>query len=164
MPPWNPILGHLAVLPPLLKQFPKGTPQSYMFGVLAQQFKDSDGLFFIDVWPFSAPMIVVSAPDLAYQVCQEFDLPKPDTLAYFFKPIVGGLGLFMMNGAEHKSSRALFNPGFGANVILEHTKHIVEQAEVFVEILREHARKGDMFALDDLTCWYMMDVIGAVTL
>jgi len=163
MPKWNPIFGHLTALPPLLSQLPKRAQQSASFGILARDFRET-GIFYLDLWPFSYPMIVVNTPDLADQVCHQYDLEKPDSLLYFFKPITGGLGLFMMNGEKHKSSRALFTPGFSENVIREQTKNIVEEAKVYTEILRDHARKGDMFLLDDLTCWYMMDVIGTVTL
>jgi hypothetical protein len=48
--------------------------------------------------------------------------------------------------------------------MLESTAHIIEEAEVYVTLLREHARKGDTFSLDELTCDYMMDVIGAITM
>lgn len=69
-----------------------------------------------------------------------------------------------MNGEEHRASRALFNPGFAQNVVLENTMKIVEEASVFVEVLRSHASKGDIFGLDDVACNYMMDVIGRVAL
>ena len=69
-----------------------------------------------------------------------------------------------MNGADVKSSRALFNPGFAPNVVLEHTGHIVEEAEVLVNKLRDHAEKGNICRLDDLMCAFMMDVIGTVCL
>lgn len=164
MPPWNPILGHLTILPRLLMQLPKGAQQSTMFSRLSKEFPDSDNLFYIDLWPFSNPMIIVSTPNLSYQVCQERDLPRPASLRPFFEPITGGLGLFVMNGEEHRSSRALFNPGFGSNVILEHMTHIVEMGQVYVGKLREHAQNENMFSLDDMTCSYMMDVIGKVTL
>ncbi|KAI0848483.1 cytochrome P450 [Daldinia vernicosa] len=69
-----------------------------------------------------------------------------------------------MNGLEWKRSRSLFNSGFSAGYILQQTSHVVDEAEVYVDIFREHARKGKMFSLDGVTCWYMMDVIGAVAL
>lgn len=69
-----------------------------------------------------------------------------------------------MNGAEWKRSRALFNPGFSDRVMLGSIPHIIEEAEVYVKLLREHAKKGDTFSLDRLTCDYMMDVIGAITM
>jgi hypothetical protein len=42
-------------------------------------------------------------------------------------------------------------PGFNANYLLRQPRHIVEETSVFVDILREHAGKGDMFSLDELT-------------
>jgi cytochrome P450 len=163
MPAWNPILGHLTILPSLLSQLPKGAQQSYSFGILGHDFKES-GLFYIDLWPFSFPLMVVNTPELAEQICHEFDLDKPDTLLQFFWPITGGLSLFVMNGDQHKSSRALFTPGFSSNMIMKHTAHVVDEAEIYANILRDHARRNDIFSLDDVTCRYLMDVIGTVTL
>ncbi|KAH8701392.1 cytochrome P450 71B25 [Phaeosphaeriaceae sp. PMI808] len=164
MPQWDFGAGHLKVLPALLEKFPKGSMQSDAFTQLSYDFANTDGCFYIDVWPFTSPLLVVTSPEIAIQACQEYDLPKPDVLIPFFAPLTGGPNLFTMNGAEWKRSRALFNPGFSANVMLEHTSHILEEAEVYVEILREHAKKGDTFSLDKLTCNYMMDVIGSVTI
>jgi len=164
MPPWNPILGHLLVIPPILKRLPRDATQFYLFHELAKRFPQSDSLYYIDLWPFSGPMIIVSSPELAFQACQELDLPKPLSLLHFFMPITGGYSMAAMNGEEHRASRALFNPGFAQNVVLENTMKIVEEASVFVEVLRSHASKGDIFGLDDVACNYMMDVIGRVAL
>ncbi|KAH7558362.1 hypothetical protein BM1_05634 [Bipolaris maydis] len=164
MPAWDFGAGSLQTLPALLEKFPKGSQQSDAFTLLSYEFKKSDGCFYIDLWPFSSPLMVVTSPDLAIQACQEYDLPKPPILIPFFAPFAGGPNLFDMNGAEWKRSRALFNHGFSANVMLESTPHIIEEAEVYVALLREHAKKGDTFSLDDLTCDYMMDVIGSITI
>jgi len=69
-----------------------------------------------------------------------------------------------MNGAKWRRSHFLFNSGFSANYILEQTVHIIAEAEVYVDVPREHARKGDMFPLDEVALWYTRDIIGAVTL
>jgi cytochrome P450 len=164
MPKWSPMSGHLELLPPILKTLPKDAAQEYPFISLAQNFPDSDNMYCLDLWPFFRPLMVISSPQLAIQACQEYDLPKPDILKTFFAPIAGGEGMFVSNGSEWKQHRALFNPGFSANAILDHKIQILEEAEVFVDIIRGHAKKGDMFFLDKLACWYMMDVIGTVTL
>jgi len=164
MPPWHPIFGHLLSLPPILKELPKDAQQPYSFEVLSKDFTESDTLFYLDLWPFSNPLLVVSSPSLAIQACQQHDLPKPYVLDAFFRPFAGGDNLFTMNGAEWKRSRALFNPGFQANYLLGQMSHIVEEASVYVDILREHAQKGDMFSLDEVTLWFTMDVIGIVSL
>lgn len=164
MPPWNPITGHLLSVLPLLKRFPKDIWQQATIGELCKNFPESDSLFYLDMWPFSHPLLIVSSPSMAIQACQEHDLPKPGALKEFFRPFAGGDNLFTMNGAELKHSRALFNPGFNANYLLGETSHIVEEASVYVDILREHARKQDMFSLDEVTLWFTMDIIGALTL
>ncbi|KAE8323074.1 cytochrome P450 [Aspergillus sergii] len=48
--------------------------------------------------------------------------------------------------------------------LLVHTLDIVEEAQEYVEILREHARKGDTFTLDKMTCDYVLDIIGRVAM
>ena len=138
--------------------------QPYTFGELSKQFDASDSMFYIDLWPFSCPFLVVSSPSPAIQACQQYDLSKPEVLYPFFHPFAGGDNLFTMNGPEWKRSHALFAPGFNANYLLGHVSHIIEEAEVYVSILREHTRKGDLFSLDEMTLWFTMDIIGAVTL
>lgn len=89
---------------------------------------------------------------------------KPDSLKPFMAPIAGGEGMFVLNGAEWKRRRALFNAGFSANATLNHTAQVQQEAQVFADIIREYANKGDIFSSDGLTCWFMIDVIGAVAL
>ncbi|KAI1442336.1 cytochrome protein [Annulohypoxylon stygium] len=166
MPPWNSVLGHLLAVPPVMKTLPEDTQQPDAFEALcrANENKDADSIIYLDMWPFADPMMVICSPVLAVQACQEYDLPKPPILHAIFGPLAGGPNLFTMNGSEWKSSRALFNSGFSASYILQQTSHIVDETEVYVDVLREHARKGKTFSLDDVTLWYMMDVIGSVTL
>lgn len=167
MPPWSPLSGHLLALEPVLAKLPKDTQLPDAFEILCKENEkdDGDSVIYLDVWPFAAlPLLVICSPTLAVEACQEHDLIKPDILHQFFNPLAGGDNLFTMNGPEWKRSRALFNPGFSSSYILQQTGHIVDEAEIYVSKLRDHARRGDLFSLDDLTCWYTMDIIGAVTL
>ncbi|ORX96642.1 cytochrome P450 [Clohesyomyces aquaticus] len=161
---WSAASGHLHLLPPELAKLPKDAAQEYPFVALAEDFPDTDNLYCLDLWPFFKPLMVVTSPEIAIQACQGYDLPKPDSLKTFFAPISGGEGMFVSNGSEWKRHRALFNPGFSAKAILEHIPRIIQEAEAYIDIIRDHAEKGDIFFLDKLTCSYMMDVIGAVTL
>lgn len=150
-----------------MNTLPEDRQQPDAFEALCQahEKKNSDSVIHVDMWPFSAPLMIVCSPVLAVQACsQELNLSKPPMLHAFFNPLAGGENLFTMNGLEWKWSRSLFNPAFSGNYLLQLTSHIVDEAEVYVDILREYARKGDIFSLDDITCWYLLDVIGAVTL
>ncbi|KAL1878251.1 hypothetical protein Daus18300_002169 [Diaporthe australafricana] len=166
MPPWSPIFGHLLTVPPVQKLLPEDSHQPDTFETLcrAHEKADGDSIIYLDMWPFADPMMVICSPMLAVQACQEHELPKPPILHAFFNPLAGGENLFTMNGPAWKTSRALFNPGFSASYVLQQAPHIVDEAQVYVDILREHAHKGEMFSLDDVTCWYMMDVVAALTL
>ncbi|KAH8428088.1 cytochrome P450 [Aspergillus melleus] len=165
VPKWDFAAGNLRMLPDLMKRHPKGSQQSEAFTLLSYEFPDNDNCFYIDVWPFSRkPLLVVTSPDLAVQASQTYALPKPPVLAKFFNPFTGGPSIFVTNGPEWKHARGLFNPAFSASNILQHTPHIVEEAEEYVEILRGHARKGDTFTLDKMTCDYVMDIIGFVAM
>lgn len=116
-------------------------------------------------WPFSIPFLVISSPSLAIQATQELDLPRPFDLDRFFRPLAGGSDtLFTLNGAAWKRSHDIFKPGFSASYILSQTDHIVRETADLVEILRDHAARRDIFLLDDLLGYFMMDIIGAVTL
>jgi hypothetical protein len=156
--------GHLLVVAPYLAKFPWGIHQTWVIAEIAKRFPKSDHAFYLDLWPFSHPLLVISSPELTIQACQEHDLSKPAVLKPFFHPFAGGDNLFVTNGPEWKHASKLFTPGFNANYLLTQMGHIVEEASVFVEILREHAFKGDIFSLDRLACDFTMDIIGAVSI
>lgn len=122
------------------------------FTLLSNDFEDSENCFYVELLPFSSPLLVVTSTDLAIQACQERDLPKPPFLIPFFAPFVGGPDLFDMNGTEWRHSRALLNPGSSVRVMLGSIPHIIEEAEVYVELLREHPKKRDEFSLDRMMC------------
>ncbi|KAE8141616.1 cytochrome P450 [Aspergillus pseudotamarii] len=103
MPKWDFGAGNLRMLPDLMKRHPKGSQQSEAFTLLSYEFSSFDNCFYIDVWPFTKPLLV-------------------------------------------------------------HTPHILEEAQEYVAVLREHARKGDTFTLDKMTCDYVLDIIGHVAM
>ena len=143
---------------------PSDAQQPDVFEKLCKENEGDDSVIYLDTWPFADPMMIVCSPTLAVQICQDHPFPKPPILHSFFNSIVGGNNMFTMNGAESKRSRALFSSGFSAGYIQKQTGHIVDEALIYVDVLREHARKGDMFSLDNVTTWYTLDIIGAVTL
>jgi cytochrome P450 len=165
MPPWNPIFGNIAVMARLQKKGPADTREAELFALLAIETPGYEGGFYVDLWPFSCPMLVVTSPVLALEATQTYDLPKPDVLQLFINPMAGGSdNLFVTNGARWKKSRDLFNHGFSMATAITHMPCILEEAEEFIQILTQHARAGDTFSLDQLTCRYTMDIIGNVAL
>ncbi|KAJ5721974.1 hypothetical protein N7488_000009 [Penicillium malachiteum] len=164
-PPWSPILGNLAAMAKLPKMGPRDSRQADVFALFAAENKELESGFLLDVWPFGPPLIIATSPAMAIDACQTYDLPKPKILHPFINPMAGGSdNLFVANGPRWKHSRDLFDRGFSMAVSLSHMTCIIEEAQVYVQMLKSHAKKGDIFLLDPLTCRYTMDIIGNITL
>ena len=156
-------MGHLLAAKPVMDALPADVHVNVAITELSRKFVETDA-FYLDFWPFSRTVLVVSSPSTSMQVTQEYNLPKPVLLHDYFLPITGGANLFTMPEEQWKSWRAIFNPGFSTSYILEQVPNLVEEVSVYCEILREHARKQDIFSLDETTLNLTMDIIGTVTL
>jgi len=84
----------LLLLSNILKRLRKDSQQPDVFEVLSLDFKHTDSLFYLDLWPFSSPFLIVSSPAYAIQACQQHDLPTPSFLESFFSPLTGRNNLF----------------------------------------------------------------------
>ncbi|KUJ19326.1 uncharacterized protein LY89DRAFT_773609 [Mollisia scopiformis] len=135
-----------------------------IFAALSDDFSESDSLFYIDLWPFIPPLLLVSSPSYAVQACQANELGKPDALIPFLRPISGGDSLFTSNSDESKRGRSLFSPGFNSSYILNQARHVVHEAEIFVEVLHQYAKQGRMFQLKEATLRYTIDISGLMTM
>jgi cytochrome P450 len=169
MPPWNPLFGHLLVLDKAFKMYnlPPDTQMPDVLAGLSKEFQhESDSLFYLDIWPFMRPMMMVSSPSLAIQACQsaEFAVDRPDDLLRTMHAVTGGPSIFATNGPAWKEARNILQSGLNSSSILNQTSHIVDEAEVFVKILEERASRNEIFQLDHLTVKYLLDISGHLTL
>ena len=165
MPEHSLAAGHLIAVKEALDQFPKGAHPTLAFGQLAKNFPKS-GVFYVDLWPIGVPFMIVTSPTLAIQATQtsSIALTRPLELQNWFRSITGGPAMFDMSVEEWKPWRALFNPGYSAANLLTHVPHIVEETLVYREILKDHAEKGDMFQLNNITLRFTLDLIGKAVL
>lgn len=163
MPTHNMIWGHLLAVKPTIDGLPNDAHPCYMFGEVSRKFS---GLYYLDLWPFSPPFLMVTSATAAAQATQHTQtaLNRPLALQDWFLPITGGPTLFDMPEAEWKSWRALFNPGFSNSYLTGLIPQIVEETLVYRDVLSEHARKGDIFRLDTTTLWFTFDLIGRITM
>jgi hypothetical protein len=166
MPPWNPIFGHLLTIDNAYKKYslPADIQMPDALSPLAKDFYDeSDSLFYMDLWPFSRPMVMLSSPNYAQQA--ELIPDRPDTLLWSMHALTGGPSVFTSNGEEWRDTKNLLLPGFNSNYISSNTTmHTVDQAEILIKILKEKARTKKIFQLDPVVLKYMMDISGASTL
>lgn len=138
-----------------------------MFADIAREHFQSEGLFYVDLWPASGMMIIVTSPLVAAQVTQtntKICCERASLLKRFFKPIAGGPNLFDMTEKEWRPWRGIFTKGFGTEQVTNLVPHVLRETEVYKEKLRGLARKEEMFYLDLVTLRFMIDVIGQTIL
>lgn len=164
MLPHSKIFGHLLAVKSLKEALPSNASGVYLSSDLSKKFPDSDFIFYLDLWPFSSPLMIVSSPSTCMQAVQQHDLQKPQAFEDLLAPVSGGSSLLKMNGDEWKLWRNMFNQGFSTAYLLENISDIVEGVSIFCEILRHHARTGDLLQMETITVWLTLDIIGKATL
>lgn len=164
MLPHSFIWGHLLQAQSVMSQLPKDAHITNVLSKISEQFPSSDSVHYMDMWPFSPPLMVVSSPSFAHQAIQQHTLRKPPTLTELFYPITGGPDLIFMNGEQWKRSRNIFNPGFNPSYLVSQVPAIVEEMITFKETLRNACQKGEVFQLDRVTLNLTLDVIARITL
>lgn len=108
-------------------------------------------------------LLVVGNSFAASQVEAAF-LDKPTAMCSTLEVINGGPSLMTMHESTWKQWRGLFNPGFAAGYMTGLAPAIADEVAVFCKLLRDLARKGDMFQLEEYTLRLTFDVISRVTL
>jgi len=159
MPKYSAAFGHLLVLKEHMDDLPIDCTTNTSFLKIAKEFPN--GMFYFDLWPFTKPLLIVNTPSAANQLAQA-PLDKPENLNDVFLHLTGGPNLFTMKEEPWKMWRVLFNRGFSASYMLELVPAIVKESQVFCDLLHDHAERGVMFQLENLTIKLTIDVIGAV--
>jgi cytochrome P450 len=161
MPKWNWVFGHLLALKPYSDRFPSDTFITMTIRDMAKDFANTD-MFYLDLWPFTTPVLCVCEADAANQATTKNPFPKADSFNVVFEPIMGGPNLLSMNDQEWKEWRALFNPGFGSGYMIDMVPTILQCIETFCGKLQ--SRANTVFCLEDLVTRMTMDIIVKVTL
>ncbi|KAK6827831.1 hypothetical protein PG987_011172 [Apiospora arundinis] len=164
MPPWSYVFGHLLFVASLLSKLPSDCHPHYIASEARRMLPELGPLFYLDMWPFGPQILVVTAPDAAFQITQKHSLPKYSALRKFLHPVTHGLDLLTMEGLPWKTWRTVFSPGFNLGHLMTLVPGLIEDTEVFCDILHERATSELLAPLHGSTTNLAMDVIGRVVL
>lgn len=164
MPPHHPLWGHLALSAEIVRSLPSLAHGNYLGDEVRKRYPDLNTAFYLDNWPFSPLVLIVLDPDMMYQLTQANSLPKHEGLRHFVHPLTGGEVLVTMEGPVWKRWRAILNPGFSLNNIMNLVPSIIEEMMIFKNILQAHAENGDMFQMEELSLNLTIDIIGRVVM
>ena len=164
MPPHHPLVRHLLLVKGHLSRLPHDAHPSYLPWIIRRATPDIGPVFYLDLWPFTIPLLAVTSPSIASQFTQEVSLPKSPALVKWIRPLAENKDLVSMEGQLWKQWRGVYNPGFSASHLMFLVPQIVEEVEHFCDILRDRARAGFIFQLEEATVNLTMDVIGRVAM
>lgn len=158
------LTGHIALSPYIVKQLPPFANGAYIGDLIRRRYPNLGDAFYLDTWPFASLFLVISSPEMVYQMTKAVQLLKARTLRTFLQPLTGREDLVTLEGDTWKRWRRIFSPGFSAARVSSLIPGMVEEAEVFKNALMEHANKGDLFHLEHLTLDLTIDIIGRVVM
>lgn len=161
MPTHHPVFGHFIALKESIQAVPRNAVMHVVVKRMAGAFPN--GVFYLNLWPFNDPLMVIANPHVASQVENAF-LGKPVNISATLDIINGGPSLMTMHGSTWKRWRALFNPGFAAGYMTTLAPAIADEVGVFCDLLKNKATGGQLFTLEEYTLRLTFDVIARVTL
>lgn len=145
------------------KAFPATASNDYGVAALAKLF--TNGIFIIDTWPFSLPLLVVSTP-IAANALQKHSasLLKPGDVNGPLNTLCAGPSMMTMPEDKWRQWRLLFNPSFSITYLTQLAPTVASEVSIFCEKLREVAREGKIIKLEPLASRLTIDVVGRISL
>ncbi|KAI0968341.1 vera protein [Xylaria arbuscula] len=168
--PHSLLLGHLRVLIDWRAENPPDA-NFYSFHVwliknCRRYFPDLDfppPVVYLDIWPAEIPLALVYDPVAASQFAQTPSLPKLPLATDFLVPLTSGLDIVSNEGAEWKTWRSRFNPGFSQRNLIAMLPALIEEVSIFASQLEKLAGGqgtwGSVFRLDERTINLTFDII-----
>ena len=164
MPPYHALFGHLPTMARVSANLPSDLHSHCRPEYVRRTMPGPPPFFYLDPWPFAKPVLVIADPLTAFQVTQGSSPPKHDVVHKFLLAIAGDNSLITLEGKKWKTWRGIFNPGFSTGHLMTLVPGIVEDGLQFCEILQSHAKKGDVFQMEEVATRLTVDVIGRVVL
>ena len=69
-----------------------------------------------------------------------------------------------LEGSKWKMVRSMFNPGFAGGHLMTLVGDIVDDSVTFCDILKEKAKTGEVFSMEEIATRLTVDIIGRITL
>jgi len=125
-------------------------------------------MVYLDIWPLEVPFAIAYDPVLASQFTQTPSLPKLPTTRAYLEPLTGGNDIVSNDGAEWKTWRSRFNPGFSQRNLIAMLPELIDEVSIFTSLLEARAGKGgkwgSVFQLEEKTTNLTFDVISMAAL
>ena len=125
-----------------------------------------DKIWFLDAWPFAAPIVVVTEPQTILNMSRfnKFGLEKPSRLKKFTAHIFGATGMINLEGQEWKHIRTMFNPAFAPGHLKSLVDIIADECTVFEKQLECYAVLKRTCLIEEVASKLTFAIIAAIVL
>jgi cytochrome P450 len=150
-----------------METLPRDIDSVIALSEICRRYHRGRGICYLDLWPFSDTMILVSSPTLAQQANLTNPVlakERPPAIVDYMRPITGGPNVFDMPEAEWRPWRAAMNKSFSAANALSLVPSIVDECLTFRSTLLHQARQGRLFYLHPITRRLAFDNVGHLIL
>lgn len=162
-PPHSFLFGHLPVAIKMATTMPLDIHPQAFCNWLRMEY-NLGNVFYFDPWPLGPQTCYITDPDVANHVTIDHSLSKADALRPFLNPLLGKENMVGLEGQKWKIVRSMFNPGFAGGHLMSLVPDIVDDCLVFCEILKEKAKSGEVFSMEEIATRLTVDIIGRITL
>ncbi|KAI1771420.1 cytochrome P450 4V3 [Hypoxylon cercidicola] len=170
MLPHSLLFGHLPIFGDFRAEHPSDV-NIYLFHLwLGANFKKyfpgldkMPPVIYLDLWPMSDSLVAVYDGVAASQFTTVNSLPKNPVAAEYMHPLTGNFDLVSSEGELWKKWRSRFSPGFSPRNLTAMLPELIEEAQVFVNGIKNLAGKngefGPVFQLEEKTTNLTFDII-----
>ncbi len=173
--PHSILFGHLLLFKNLCKGYPTDIHPLFIPCIILEHWQrlfpgqtSCPPVLYLDLWPIAPPMLFVLDLDLSASFTSDMNLSKATQPKDFLRPLGQDLDLVTNSGAMWKSWRSRLNPGFSAKNTQATVPLILDEVQVFAEILRSktgvNGEWGNAFQLEKLATDLTFDVIVRATM
>ncbi|KAK2748635.1 hypothetical protein FQN55_004188 [Onygenales sp. PD_40] len=158
-PPHSFWFGHLRLLGELAKAYPHNTYIHHFLISIARDY-DFPDIFYLDLWPFSKPTLVVCNHELVAQMTTERNFAKDSEVEKYLRPFLGKHSIISVNGPQWKALHAIFAPAFSPAYIRSMADGMVDEVLLMHNRLTQMAKSGETFSATELNINMTFNVIG----
>ncbi|OAX83193.1 hypothetical protein ACJ72_02448 [Emergomyces africanus] len=158
-PPHSFWFGHLLVAGRISQGYRSDAYIHHLLITISREY-DLPDLFYIDLWPFAHPMVVLCTPELAAQITTEQAFPKDPAVSEFLSPFLGKSSIISVNGPKWKTLHSIFAPAFAPAYIRTLTDGMVDEVLIYHDNLCQLAKSKESFSMSALNVDLTFNVIG----
>jgi len=141
--------------------FPAGTHPQYFYTYLSRKYSLPD-VWYVDLWPIGPQQVVITGPDAAAQVTAIRSYPMHPEVNRFLAPMIGDNVIAATNGPLWKKLHHMMAPAFTPRYVKTLLSTIADEVMLFHGRLRELAKAGDVFSMEEELSKLSFDVIGGI--